>query len=1043
MFYHKNQTEALSRDLFKNPTCEYRGAPFWAWNCKMTAELIDSTLDELKAMGMGGAHFHSRTGLAIPYLGEEFMDLVEYGVKKAKKEGMLVWLYDEDRWPSGAGGGYVTADHRYRNRFLVFAPYRLEDKELSMRYTSSARAVRSRERTFLKRYGVLLEKGYLKDYCILEENERLPEGYDEWFAYLEISGDSPWFNNQAYLNTLDKAAVNRFIEVTHERYYEKVGAEFGKTIPAIFTDEPQFSHKNRLGWAEEKKEVIIPFTDDLEETFSKTYGHSLLASLPELFWELKDGEISVTRYQYHDHICERFTEAFADNIGLWCKKHKIMLTGHMMHEPTLHMQTSALGEAMRSYRAFDLPGIDILCDRREFSTAKQAQSVSRQYGKIGVMSELYGVTNWNFDFRGHKIQGDWQAALGVTVRVPHLTWTTMAGEAKRDYPASIGYQSPWYKEYNFLETYFARLNTALTRGKAVSRIGVIHPIESYWLYWGTEEKTSAVRQELEERFDNIIKWLLFGLQDFDFIAESLLPELTAISQINNGKFPVGEMEYDVIIVPNCITLRKTTLERLEAFHKKGGNIIFTGILPKYVDARPDPQLQTLIKECEYVEFSAGGLLAVLEEYRLLDIRDESGIRTANLFYQLRKDQKNYWLFIAHAYNMTNPDLPKEEKILITIKGIWEVERYAALTGEIEKEEVTHEDGKTILKKAFYDHDSLLLCLKPSVKPLVMQNAGQSQERKTNEAVIKEISLPAISEYRLSEPNVFLLDLAEYRFDDDGWRSREEILRIDNQFRKKLGYPLRMEALAQPWVDLEEEAYKHTLYLRFKILSDYETSGIKLALEGADDTKIYFNGKQITSKPDGWYTDRFIRTIPLPALIKGENELIAEIPYNSKRNIEPMYLLGNFGVNVTGSLAKVVKPVEKLAFGDIVHQGLPFYGGNVTYRMEMELPAGIGRLQATRFRCPLIKVSFDGEEKGVIAFSPYEVYLGEVKAGKHLIEITFYGNRVNTFGAVHNCNDTERWFGPNAWRTTKEQWSYEYCLKPTGILKAPIILLEEK
>ncbi len=68
-----------------------------------------------------------------------------------------------------------------------------------------------------------------------------------------------------------------------------------------------------------------------------------------------------------------------------------------------------------------------------------------QYGREAMMSELYGVTDWDFDFRGHKFHGDWQAALGVTLRVPHLSWVSMAGEAKRDYPASINYQVPWYK----------------------------------------------------------------------------------------------------------------------------------------------------------------------------------------------------------------------------------------------------------------------------------------------------------------------------------------------------------------------------------------------------------------------------------------------------------------------------------------------------------------------------------------------------------------------------------------------------------------------
>lgn len=106
--YEKNAEEKLSENLFMNPTAEYRGTPFWAWNCKMTHEHVENSYSELEEMGMGGAHLHCRTGLDIPYLGEEFMELVKYSLEQAKKRDMLLWLYDEDRWPSGYGGGFVT-----------------------------------------------------------------------------------------------------------------------------------------------------------------------------------------------------------------------------------------------------------------------------------------------------------------------------------------------------------------------------------------------------------------------------------------------------------------------------------------------------------------------------------------------------------------------------------------------------------------------------------------------------------------------------------------------------------------------------------------------------------------------------------------------------------------------------------------------------------------------------------------------------------------------------------------------------------------------
>lgn len=1055
MLYKK--TGELTKETFQNPSCEYRGAPFWAWNCKMDKEKIDHTLEELQQMGMGGGHIHCRTGMANEYLGEEFMDLVRYTDEEGKKRGMLTWLYDEDRWPSGAGGGLVTKEEQYRIRFLVFSPVSLEGKaEKSNQLSSSGQAVRSNNRRLLARYQVKIENGYLADYQMLNENEDFHPGYQPWYAYLEISGDNPWFNNQAYLNTLDKAAVKRFVEVTHERYYEKMGDEFGKSIPGIFTDEPQFSHKTRLAFAKERKEVTIPFTDDLEDTFMAAYGQSLLAGLPEIFWELGEGKFSVIRYQYHDHICERFTEAFADTIGDWCKDHDILLTGHMMEEPTLESQTAALGEAMRSYRSFTLPGIDMLCDRRELSTAKQAESAARQYGRAGVISELYGVTNWDFDFRGHKLQGDWQAALGVTVRVPHLTWTSMAGEAKRDYPAAIGYQSPWYKDYHYVEDYFARLNTALTRGKPSVKVGVIHPIESYWLYWGTEEQTGGIRREMDENFHNLIEWMLYGLVDFDFLAESLLPELTQGLTVNGKKFKVGEMEYETVVVPGCVTIRRSTLEILKKFQAQGGKVIFLGEAARMVQVEPSSEVTELAGKCTCIPFNRNSLLQALEKERELDIRNEDGNRTGNLIYQLREEGEDRWLFLAHVMPMANRDIPAEEKLTIRIRGNYEVTHYDALTGEIHPVDAVLENGDTLLKKSMFEHDSLLLHLKAKstgenpceadggkesgVEP-VKEFQTESTKEPVRDGCTREIGmhLPEEVPVTLSEPNVYLLDMAQYRFDDGDWQEKEEILRIDNLFREKLGYPLRMEAFAQPWLNREEEPCNHKLSLRFKINAEAELDNVSLALENGSDTRVYFNGKQMSEKRTGWYTDREIDVIELSHLQKGENELIAEIPYNSKRNVEAMYLLGDFGVRVQGSGAWITDPVTSLFFGDITRQGLPFYGGNVTYHLTAETTEEAAlTLEAAMFRNPVLKVALDGREAGYICYSPYRLDLGCVHAGTHKIDLTAFGNRVNTFGTVHNCNRTEDWIGPNAWRTEGTSWAYEYQLRETGLLKAPVL-----
>ena len=112
---------------FENPDSQFRGAPFWAWNCKLDKEMMTRQIEYFKEMGLGGFHMHCRTGLDTPYMSEEYLGVVKACVEKAKQEKMYAWLYDEDRWPSGAAGGLVTKDRQYRARYLVFCPWKQEE----------------------------------------------------------------------------------------------------------------------------------------------------------------------------------------------------------------------------------------------------------------------------------------------------------------------------------------------------------------------------------------------------------------------------------------------------------------------------------------------------------------------------------------------------------------------------------------------------------------------------------------------------------------------------------------------------------------------------------------------------------------------------------------------------------------------------------------------------------------------------------------------------------------------------------------------------
>ncbi len=1010
MLYNKLNDPIKNNNIFTNPPIEYRGIPFWAWNGVLKKDVLDKQIEYFKQMGFGGFIIHSRPGLSTKYLGSDFMNNVLNCVKKAEDEKLFTWLYDEDRWPSGSAGGYLTKEAKNKQKMLLFTTRENSDN------------------TPIAVFDIVLnENGELLS-CSEPKNEIKGT---VWYVYAVCAKREPWYNGETYADLMSPDTVEEFINITYEKYNDILCGKLGKSIPAMFTDEPQIYKKESLAFAQDTNDVSLPFTPDFFESFEKAYGYDLKPKLPELIWELPKNHVSQARYHYHDHICERFSQAYFSKCSKWCEEHNILFTGHLQDEDKLYSQTCVMGEAMRLYRYFTLPGIDLICDKIELTTAKQAQSAVHQYGREGMLCELYGVTDWNFDFRGHKFQGDWLAALGVTMRVPHLAWLSMKGCSKRDYPASIGYQSPWYNKYNYIEDYYARLNTALTRGKADVEVAVIHPIESCWLYMGPQSSTANTIKELDENFKNITEWLLFGLIDFDFISESLLPDqCTEISD----SLTVGYMKYKAIIVPDCRTLRFSTIEILKKFSLSGGKVIFMGDCPKYVDAKESDKAHNLYEIGVKTSFTKHSVLNALSQYRKIDIKNEDGTSTDNLIYNLRSDKERKWLFIAHAKRelyMVGYSFPTQ-KIRIEIKGEYKPTLCDALSGKFVSIAYKIKNGITYIDYTLYQHDSILLLLENQPESVCEKSISE------NKHIIKKIDFKEKVAYSLSEENVLLLDECEYSLDGGDFHPTEEIMKADTEIRKILSYPPADGKQAQPWTAKPEKP-SHFVTLKYSFESETEVECF-LAVEEAE--KIYFNDEEVDVKYCDYYVDFDIHKIKMPNIKKGTNTLFITMPISAQLSLESTYLLGDFDVELFGT-QKIIKPkADRISFGSITNQGMPFYGGNITYKTNIETPKCSLEIQIPNYKGALTEVLIDGKNAGIICFEPYTLTLQSISKGVHSLEFILYGNRFNTFGALHSTDPTIR-RGPNMWYPEDKYRCYEYQTDEFGIITSPIITIFEK
>ncbi len=1049
----------LDEEMFKNPPVSFRGIPFWSWNCKITEELIDWQLDCFKEMGFGGVDIHSRSGLDTEYLGEEYMHMIQYAVKKCREKGLLCWLYDEDRFPSGVAGGIVTKDWHMRGRYLWLTkrwgkkesyPYLLPGFAPDREKFEAAIKGEGKKPSgyYVCAYAITFSRSgpgsgcYLKKYRRLYEEKEIWEAQqgeeDVWFAYVKLMDEEHWFEDQTYVDTMNPKAIRAFLDVTHETYYRYVGEEFGKQIPAIFTDEPRIGKHQQISFSDSSEDVTLPYTDFFAEQMKKRYGIDPLDIVPEYVWELEGGKKSANRYRYRETACECFVQAYMDQISFWCRDHRIAMTGHVLSEDSLTAQSVTVGDCMRCYRNMDIPGIDVLVDKREFVTAKQASSVARQYGKAGVVSELYGVTHWDCDFKTYKLQGDWQVALGITHRVPHLSYMSMAGEAKRDWPASIFFQSPWYREYSYIEDYFARLNTVLTRGKAVVRIGVIHPVESAWLEFGPNDQTLGRRRELDHRFDELVRWMLYDTLDFDFLSESLIPELCEKNgtSCKDNRLHVGQMAYDAIVVPNMITIRSTTLSFLEQFRKRGGTVIFMGTVPSLEDGEESRRAEQLAAKSMVISWSYELLETYLEVFRDVEIRESNGSRSRNLLYQLREDGADYWLFCCHGERKNNR-ISDCQQYRIGIRGRFVPEQYDALDGSKKKIPYFWKDGWTYIPWAAFGEDSLLLRLKKE----------KGSEKNDNTAV-DELGFPIPCRWETvavlkwpqevlrKEPNVMLLDYAKFQVDGGVIHDRQEILRADNIIRNMLGFLLREERMNQPWFIEEKELHNVVLY--YEVKSEVEMT-VFLAMEKPEECRIILNEAEISKEERGFYVDPAICVSARLPLRKGTNHLKLEMSYHQKTELENVYLLGEFDVEA-GFSSSVLKPQRKrVELGDITRQGMPFYTGNLNYRFQFYAPEIREYfIHVPHFKAPLLNVFVDGQKKGRIAYAPHRLSLGILEKGEHEIMICLYGNRFNGFGTLHNANEEYTWYGQGSYRTSGDDWTDGYLVRPVGILASVLV-----
>ena len=1015
--------------LFEDPTCEYRGKPFWAWNGLLNKEELIRQVGVFKEMGFGGYFMHSRTGLATPYLGEEWFDCINACADEGQRLGMESWLYDEDRWPSGTAGGIVTQNSEYSIRYIRYERHKGCDFAFAPRHI----AVFACELDGVSFWG---------ECCITPETPKAEYSGRDILAFsVEVMGASSFYNGSTYVDTMNPEATQSFIKVTHERYKAHCGERLGTSIRGIFTDEPHHGGV-MCGFSLPGEDTLnlTPCPKNLFEAFEDEYGYDLLSRLPELFLFRRGEKVSQVKWHYMNLIAQLFIDHFMKPINSWCFDHRLILTGHALHEDALTSQALMAGSIQRVYEHLGYPGVDVLTEyNRNYWVVKQLSSVGRQLGKKWLLSELYGGTGWQMKFEDYKWAGDWQALFGINLRCPHLSWYTMQGEAKRDFPASMFYQSAWYRDYKLVEDYYSRLHVVLAVGQPVCDVLVINPVESMYtmihpgwadfLYADTPEGTA-----LEEMYNQMFHWLTSSQIDFDYGDEEMMSRHCSIVQGDDGRTAIqfADMVYHTVVVAGMVTMRSSTVRLLDAFMAKGGVVIVAGDAPNYVDAKKSGAFDAAGRAAR-VAFNRDEVVSavVASSPPLVELYGPGGMALPDIFGQMRKDGDEYYLVLM---NMSRDTAYSNVHVRLNLPGV--VEEWHCTDGS-KTLPLICSDGQRIICTDFYPAGERVFVVKESTE---LSPAPKAE-------VYKAQTLGRTYSVALSEPNILVLDRAVYEINGEKTGEEAEILRVDQRIRDAFGLEYRGGEMVQPWFAGQKSAVCYgKIALEFEFFAETVPTSAVLVAEEPQRFGITLNGCAVdTGKSDGYFIDPAFVKLPLPenVLALGRNVFRLEADFCEEMNIEALHLIGDFGVRLDGIRKTLTAPVCQAEVGDIAGQGLPFYSGGITYKTEITHAGAPGQqvfVTLPGYGAALVKVSVNGAVPKPIIWQPYEVEVTDMlREGTNELTLEYVLTRRNTFGPLHlkeRCRI--RGYGPDSFVEDGANYTDEYTLIPNGMTSAPVL-----
>jgi len=530
---------------FKKPSNDYSPFPLWFLNGDLKEEKIEKQLRDFAAKGVYGILLHPRIGIpkTLQYLSDEFMQKMAFAARIAKEIGMKVLLYDEAAYPSGSAHGLVVKENPdFAAKGVRMMPDLSEMREGErVLYKIAVRMTGEREYDF-------------DSARVIEDADGVRDGETAFYIVAGFSmgtirgihEDEEDMHPAAPKagDLMNYEAMQTFIRLTHERYYEYLKEDFGTTVIGIFTDEPMPTGRCGI-------RGMRPWTDGFnEEIAEKGFKPEYYPAL----WLNAGGKEKKIRADYERLVNYKLIETYYHPISEWCVKHNISLCGHPHTGQDSIMLTEFQIPGQDVVWRWVAPENDLAIGGAESAQAKCASDIARHIGAKRNMNECFGCCGpngemWALNVDDVKWYLSWLFVRGCNFIAPHAFYYELLTRVQADRPPDAGPNNIWWSEYGKISAFIKRMSMINTGGVNTARIAVLGSCDTL--------PVDAVRYLYENQVE------------FNYLLDSHLVDKCIIE---NGKILIEKQAYDALLVDGTVSYLPKAYERIEEIRKKGVSV---------------------------------------------------------------------------------------------------------------------------------------------------------------------------------------------------------------------------------------------------------------------------------------------------------------------------------------------------------------------------------------------------------------------------------------------------------------------------------------